>query len=75
MDYKTRKALKASNIEIHRNVFEEDNDYGDKAGDVYWTVTVGHSPQRNVSDPYYRRWRATDDAITHLRRIQAGLDA
>ena len=63
MDYTTRKALKASNIEIIRNVVEEDNDYGDKAGDVYWIVTQGSS----YSDPFYRRWQATDSAIALLK--------
>ncbi|KKK92571.1 hypothetical protein LCGC14_1920960 [marine sediment metagenome] len=41
--------------EIIRNVFEEDNDYGDKAGDVYYIVKWDNG---GYSDPFYKLWQA-----------------
>ena len=47
--------------EIVRNVFEEDNDYGDKSGDVYWIVKWDDG---GYSDPFYKLWRAKE-ALKH----------
>ena len=53
-------------IEIIRNVFEEDNDYGDKAGDIYYIV-------KGIdwhSDPISKLWRARDIASAAIQTIQ-----
>ena len=43
--------------EIVRNVFEEDNDYGDQAGDIYWIIRWDDG---GYSDPFYKHWRAKE---------------
>ncbi len=41
--------------EIIRCVFEEDNDYGDRAGDVYYIIKEDNGGN---SDPIYKLWLA-----------------
>lgn len=47
--------------EIIRIVYEEDNDYGDKAGDVAYTVKWDDG---GVSDPYQRLWIAKQVVVS-----------
>ena len=54
-----KKTLSKADVEIFRNVYEEDNDYGDKAGDIFWTVAV----HGRAEDLYYRKWAAQEDAV------------
>jgi hypothetical protein len=54
-----KKTLSNAGVEIFRNVHEEDNDYGDKAGDIFWTVPVNG----RAENYYYRKWAAQEDAV------------
>jgi len=54
-----KKTLSKADVEIFRNVYEEDNDYGDKAGDIFWTVPVNG----RAENYYYRKWAAQEDAV------------
>ena len=56
-----KKILNKADVEISRDVYEEDNDYGDKAGDVSWPVWMNG---RSISDPCGKRWIAQEEAMT-----------
>ncbi len=53
-------------VEIHRIVYEEDSDHGDKAGDVAWIIVWDDG---GYSDPFSKLWIAKQILYDHLKGV------
>tara|TARA_R110000744_G_C18870857_1_gene505292 strand:- start:68 stop:403 length:336 start_codon:yes stop_codon:yes gene_type:complete len=74
-----KKTFSQANLEVVRNEYQEDSPYGEKAGDVFWTIAgTGEDCDRSCSDPYKIKWQAVQDAVTtavsQLREQGAEID-
>lgn len=54
-----KETLERAGVEIYREVYEEDSDYGEKAGDVYWRIVRDD----DCTDPITRRFIAQVQAL------------